>query len=698
MAAKRASLRSPAAGRGSTVPYDDANIPEHTVFHPVPSTSGPDFDDDPPAPLTMKRRRTSATAAPDDRNDIAASLAALDAASRNVAPFLAKHIPTTYANPTSSARPAGMESQKFCNRHRPDVKCRRQANEPTMDELQNVRAMFFSARSNSSQQLSALDNDDQQGISHVWSLFSAAPAKHRELMLQGVLAVCCFPQLSFVSATVKEMLKIDFMTLLPIELSFKVLGYLDTVSLCKAAQVSKQWNQLAEDDIVWHKMCQQHIEKKCKKCGWGLPLMERKRLEEEKNMIKRRAELLNIDRDRAVSEAPSELSLSPGIKRPFEESAATPSKASQPCPKRPWKEVYKSRFKVGTNWKYGRFSLKPLKGHTDSVMCLDFQDNILASGSYDTTIRIWDMNSCQELRVLRGHTSGIRSLQMVKTQLISSGLDKTIKIWNWESGQCIRTMPAGGDILSINYDSSLLCAGGHENTVRFWGFSNRTSYIFRGHTDTVNSVRIDQASKTVFSGSDDGTVRLWDLNHFVELKVFAGHVGGVQQIQLLPPEFELDEVDMRDCARASGDERGNASDSDANGSEAGPAGSGGPVVDLPDPPLFPDEPDRPNPPRYLLTGSLDSTLRLWHVPTGRCLRTFFGHLEGIWALGADNLRVASGAQDRMVKIWDPRTGKCERTFTGHAGPVTCLGLSGERLVTGSEDHDIRVMEFSDDCC
>jgi F-box/WD-40 domain protein MET30 len=81
------------------------------------------------------------------------------------------------------------------------------------------------------------------------------------------------------------------------------------------------------------------------------------------------------------------------------------------------------------------------------------------------------------------------------------------------------------------------------------------------------------------------------------------------------------------------------------------------------------------------------------VPSERCLRTFFGHLEGIWALAADNLRVVSGAEDRMVKIWDPRTGKCERTFTGHAGPVTCVGLSGDLLVTGSEDCEIRVMEF-----
>ncbi|KAK0927444.1 hypothetical protein LTR29_017632 [Friedmanniomyces endolithicus] len=62
-------------------------------------------------------------------------------------------------------------STKFGYRHRPDVKCRTQANEASMDQLQTG--------------LASLTQADQQAISHVWSLFSAAPAKHRNLMLQG---------------------------------------------------------------------------------------------------------------------------------------------------------------------------------------------------------------------------------------------------------------------------------------------------------------------------------------------------------------------------------------------------------------------------------------------------------------------------------------------------------------------------------
>ena len=87
---------------------------------------------------------------------------------------------------------------------------------------------------------------------------------------------------------------------------------------------------------------------------------------------------------------------------------------------------------------------------------------------------------------------------------------------------------------------------------------------------------------------------------------------------------------------------------------------------------------------------------MWDVNSGKCLKTLFGHVEGVWALAADTLRIVSGAEDRTVKVWDARTGKSEKTFTGHEGPVTCLGLGDSRLVTGSEDLTVRVLSFKDD--
>jgi F-box/WD-40 domain protein MET30 len=245
-------------------------------------------------------------------------------------------------------------------------------------------------------------------------------------MLQGVLSQLCFPQLSLVSREVSEALKIDFITALPVELSQKILCYLDTVSLTKAAQVSQRWRQLADDDAVWVRMCEQHVNRKCTKCGWGLPLLERKKL---RNYTRQR-QLAKDNSNGRVQELPDSPSRShaQGLvkdgKRQADPSDNGPdgkrrclARQPQQEPKtRSWKAVYRDRwqvsrsqqcrvwdmnanprFKVGYNWKYGRCSVKTLKGHTNGVTCLQLDDNILATGSYDATIKIC-MCACNMLQ------------------------------------------------------------------------------------------------------------------------------------------------------------------------------------------------------------------------------------------------------------------------------------------------------------
>ena len=499
-------------------------------------------------------------------------------------------------------------------------------------------------------------------------------------MLQGILTQCCFPQLSYLSACVRDLIRIDFVSALPPELSFKILSYLDTASLCKAAQVSRAWNCVANDDVVWHRMCEQHIDRKCKTCGWGLPLLERKRLRDSKRQIQLRAS---------------------GAAAPCSDPTGHGGFAGQ-MTYRPWKEVYKDRFKVGTNWKHGRCSLKIFKGHYNGVMCLQFEDNILATGSYDATIKIWDTGTGKEIRTLSGHASGIRCLQFDDTKLISGSLDRTIKVWNWRTGECISTYTGHqGGVICLHFDSTILASGSMDNTVKIWNFEDKSTRVLRGHEDWVNAVKVDTASRTVFTASDDLTVRLWDLDTGNCIHSYAGHVGQVQQVLPLPREFEFEERDA-ECMddTHSMHSVGSPSSSEGYADQDSGAASPPPATQTMSPlyeKLFnsDDELSRPAPPRYMLTASLDSTLRLWEVPTGRCLRTFFGHIEGVWALGADTLRVVSGAQDRMTKVWDPRTGKCERTYTGHTGPVTCIGLSDSRLATGSEDGEVRMYCFRD---
>ncbi|KAM0374686.1 hypothetical protein ACHAPY_008305 [Fusarium culmorum] len=625
-----------------------------------------------------------------------------DLVGKTVSPFLKEHIPGLYApfgkasmplsppptNDTTVVRKKDPNS-KFCYRHRPDSKCRRAADESKMGFIQS--------------ELNSLSSADQEAITHVWSLFSAAPAKHRDLMLQGIITQCCFPQLSTVSREVQEQLKIDFLAALPTELSYKILSYLDTVSLCKAAQVSRRWRSLADDDVVWHRMCEQHIDRKCTKCGWGLPLLEKKKLQawsrhQQNHRQPNAADVVEID-----DEAETQLGESrkrqatddehEDCDRSFKRSRADPgSKSRQQLEAerkfRPWKDVYRDRFKVGYNWKTGRCSIKTFKGHENGVTCLQFDDNILATGSYDTTIKIWNIETGEVMRTLRGHTSAVRTLQFDDSKLISGSFDKTIKVWNWQTGECLNTLQCHNEgVLSIHYDGCTVASGSIDKTIKVSSFKTKETFCLRGHTDWVNHVRMDSPSRVVFSASDDLSVKLWDIETRQCIKTFLGHVGQVQQVLLMPADFEPDEVPSLDNTDTVSVSSGRSNTPPAEPSEQtvdarASYGSG-----------FTSNPDRPLPPRYMLTGGLDNTVRLWDTVNGKCIRSMFGHVEGIWGLVGDTLRVVTGANDSMTKIWEPRSGKCERSFTGHAGPVTCVGLSDSRMASGSEDGEVRIYSF-----
>ncbi|KAF1833625.1 sulfur metabolite repression control protein-like protein SconB [Decorospora gaudefroyi] len=635
--------------------------------------------------------------------------------SEMITPYLAQHIPQQY-NPLGATSGGAQDQRpstantKFCYRHRPDLLCRRQADEPSMEQLQD--------------ELGRESQADQQSIANVWSLFSAAPSRHRNLMLQGILAQCCFPQLSFISSSVRNLIKIDFLGALPAELGFKILCYLDTTSLCQASQVNRRWRQLADDDVVWHKMCEQHIDRKCTKCGWGLPLLDQRRLRHEKRRIQLRASGRGLNEWSPNITPQPETFVPPttlvhrstdgvespnGTKRPApEESSLAYVSSKRSCTsaevgqdelssyfdcakKRPWKDVYKDRFKVGSNWKYGRYSTRTFKGHTNGVMCLQFDDEVLITGSYDATVKVWDIKTGQELRTLTGHTQGIRCLQFEDSKLITGSLDKTIKIWNWRTGALIKTLCGHSHgVIGLHMADKLLASASSDNTIMVHDFTHMKRTRLLGHTDWVNAVKLDVPSRTLFSASDDMTVKLWDLDTHHCIKTYEGHVGQVQQVLPLPRAFEIDEDDF--VANANNDTSDTASlASDTTQSFTQLPTSSSHTTD--EPSFFPNDPSRPDPPSYMLTGSLDGTIRLWHVPSGRCVHRFFGHVEGIWSLAADSLRLVSGAEDKTIKIWDPRTGKHERTLTGHTGPVTCVGLSDERVVSGSEDGTVRVHCF-----
>nr|CAG8600230.1 264_t:CDS:2 [Entrophospora candida] len=425
----------------------------------------------------------------------------------------------------------------YCYRHKLDLKRNSMnSNESTM--LENLQQM---------------PTEEKQTIEQISSLFSKLSLKSRNIALEGLLHQCCSTQLSFLSNRLEDLNRIDFIAHLPEELSLHILSYLDATSLCHAAQVSKPWKLLADDDQVWHKLCEQHIDKKCYKCGWGLPLLEKR-----KHMNRRRI-------------------------------------LQNPSP-------------------------------------------------------IWDIEKGETVRILTGHLNCVKTLQFDDVKLVTGSLDHTIKLWNYKTGQCIRTFCGHADgVNSIHFNERILASGSADWTVRVWDFTSCEQYALRGHTDRVNCVIIYKQSQ-VLSSSDDCTIRVWDLPTKSCVRVFTGH-------RLQVPSIEFASLSIIDVQRCDGGVHENE--------------------DLP----------------IIVSGSLDNTIKIWCFQTGKCCKTLFGHLEGVWTLALDRLRLVSGSQDNLVKIWDKDTGYDLHTLEGHSQPVTCVALSDTKIISGSDDKEIRIWDF-----
>lgn len=94
-------------------------------------------------------------------------------------------------------------------------------------------------------------------------------------VLQDIINLSNSKELSIINQRSFLLLRVDFLTKLPFELSLRVLSFCDAKTLCMVSRVCKAWMKLANDDWIWHRMCNQHIDRKCHGCGMSLIFMKR---------------------------------------------------------------------------------------------------------------------------------------------------------------------------------------------------------------------------------------------------------------------------------------------------------------------------------------------------------------------------------------------------------------------------------------
>jgi WD40 repeat protein/serine/threonine protein kinase len=105
--------------------------------------------------------------------------------------------------------------------------------------------------------------------------------------------------------------------------------------------------------------------------------------------------------------------------------------------------------------------------------------------------------------------------------------------------------------------------------------------------------------------------------------------------------------------------------------------------------------------RFLLSGSDDKTLKLWDVESGKCTGNFMGHTLSVTCsdISPDNKMILSSSQDRTVRIWDVKSEKCLKILKEHRGEVTSVAFSsdGNFIVSGSADNTVRLWNGNGEC-
>ncbi|XP_041485786.1 guanine nucleotide-binding protein subunit beta-2-like 1 [Lytechinus variegatus] len=166
---------------------------------------------------------------------------------------------------------------------------------------------------------------------------------------------------------------------------------------------------------------------------------------------------------------------------------------------------------------------KSLKGHnhfvSDVVTSSDGQ--FALTGSWDKTLRLWDIGTGNTTRMFRGHTKDVLSVAFSadNRQIVSGSRDRTIKLWNtlgvckytiqddchsnWIS--CVRFSP--------NASNPIIVSSGWDKVVKVWNLTNcRLKTNHHGHTSFLNCVTVSPDGSLCASGGKDGLSMLWDLN------------------------------------------------------------------------------------------------------------------------------------------------------------------------------------------
>ncbi|HEX2475328.1 MAG TPA: protein kinase [Lacipirellulaceae bacterium] len=420
-----------------------------------------------------------------------------------------------------------------------------------------------------------------------------------------------------------------------------------------------------------------------------------------------------------------------------------------------------------------------LPGHTDGVLTVRFSPDgeTLLSGSFDNTARLWDWRARRVIQELKGHSWWVWAAEFSPdgNRIVTAGQDGKAIVWETAIGSQLsaigQTQPEqspqptadsrqplyvqrteftghNGALYTARFSpkGDLVATGGYDNTIMIWNPDEakpvdidrrldklpeeKPKYVrLAGHDKPVRSVAFSPNGQLLVSGSEDNSVRLWDVASGAALKSLRGHsravrsamfspdgsrilsggedqsvriwnVGDYEEVRVLHATVFSGHEDAVLGARFSHDGKQIVTASRDRTASLWDAASGKPLRRFDEgheflisgAAFFPDG-------KHMATGAGDNSVRIWDLTTGteKVELPSTGRF-GTLAVSPDGNWVATGSQGTDVKLWNAQTGAQVAALGGHIAEIASLAFSpdGQRLATADDRGNVRVWIRSGD--